>query len=182
VSTGNKTPFQYRISPEHLGLLHYLEIGVWDSAQMMRFYEPTLENYVSHSVAMFQESGRYIELPVDRLSNIMRSQGHKHIDYLKIEIEGAEYRVLETIIEDQIDVRAIAVEYDEFWHAEGKGRGFRFRIRDSARKLLNAGYRLAHSTPEYKRLFVRQDVFDALQQRQQSSAATGDGARPPQSS
>jgi FkbM family methyltransferase len=163
-------PFQYRITPERLALLDYVEIGVWDSAQQMRFYEPTLENYPSHSVAMFQESGRYIELPVDRLKNIMMSQGHGAIDLLKLEIEGAEYRVLETVIEDRLDVKAILVEYDEVWHSEGKGRGHLFRIRDSARKLRRAGYRLAHSTPMFKRLFVREDVFDALRSRSTASA------------
>ena len=158
-------PFRYRITPERLALLSYLEIGVWDSAQQMRFYEPTRENYPSHSVAMFQESGRYIELPVDRLANIMKSQGHTAIDLLKLEIEGAEYRVLDTVVEDRLDVKAILVEYDEVWHSEGKGRAHLFRIRNSTRKLLDAGYRLAHSTPMFKRLFVREDVFETLRRR-----------------
>ncbi len=165
-------PFRYRIDPERLALLSYLEIGVWDSAQMMRFYEPTKENYPSHSVAMFQESGRYIELPVDRLANIMTSQGHTGIDLLKLEIEGAEYRVLDTVIEDRLDIKAILVEYDEVWHAKGNGRAHLFRIRNSTRKLLNAGYRLAHSTPMFKRLFVREDVFETLRR----PGAVGGGA------
>ncbi|MBK1644422.1 hypothetical protein CKO25_07075 [Thiocapsa imhoffii] len=160
----NGEPFRYRIRPERLELLRYLEIGVWDSAQQMRFYEPTRDNYPSHSVAMFQESGRYIELPVDRLGNIMRSQGHTAIDLLKLEIEGAEYRVLETVIEDQLDIKAILVEYDEVWHSQD--RSHLFRIRDSAQQLLQAGYRLAHSTDRFKRLFIRDDLFEDLAGRE----------------
>ena len=165
LSTTNGEPFRYRIAPERLGLLKFLQIGVWDRAATMRFYEPTRADYPSHSVAMFQESGRYLELPVDRLSRLMGSQGHDRIDLLKLEIEGAEYRVLETIVEDRLDVRAILVEYDEVWHCEGKGRAHLFRIRDSTRRLLRAGYRLAHSTPMFKRLFVRDDVFQVLKHR-----------------
>lgn len=165
LSTTNGEPFRYRIAPERLGLLKFLEIGVWDRADTMRFYEPTRDNYPSHSVAMFQESGRYIELPVDRLSSLMASQGDSRIDLLKLEIEGAEYRVLETIVEDRLDVRAIAVEYDEVYHVKGRSRAHLFRIRASTQRLLDAGYRLVHSTPMFKRTFVREDVFATLAAR-----------------
>lgn len=157
----NGEPFRYRIAPERLALLKYLEIGVWDAATTLRFYEPTKENYPSYSVAMFQESGRWIEAPVDRLSAIMRREGDASIDLLKLEIEGAEYKVLETLIEDRPDVKAILVEFDEVWHVKGTRAHF-FRIRDASRALIRAGWRLAHSTPMFKRLFVRDDVFARL--------------------
>jgi len=160
--SANGEPFRYRITPERLALLEYLEIGVWDRATTLRFWEPTKANYPSHSVTMFQESGRSIELPVDRLSAIMASRGLPALDLLKLEIEGAEYRVLETVVEDRLDVKAILVEYDEVWHVRGRSRAHLFRIRDSTRRLLRAGYRLAHSTPMFKRLFVREDVFARL--------------------
>lgn len=160
--SANGEPFRYRIERERLALLSLVEIGVWDRATQMRFWEPTRDNYPSHSVAMFQESGRYIELPVDRLGAIMAAQGDTTIDLLKLEIEGAEYRVLETIVEDRLDIKAIAVEYDEVWHVRGRSRAHLFRIRASTRRLQSAGYRLVHSTPMFKRTFVREDVFAAL--------------------
>jgi FkbM family methyltransferase len=162
ISATNGEPFRYRISPERLGLLNYVKIGVWDRAGTIRFWEPTRDNYVSHSIAMFQESGRSIELPVDRLGAIMAAQGDASIDLLKLEIEGAEYRVLETVVQDRLDVKAIAVEYDEVYHVKGRSRAHLFRIRASTRRLLDAGYRLVHSTPMFKRTFVREDVFATL--------------------
>ena len=161
----NGEPFRYRIAPAQLGLLNFIELGVWDRATTMRFWEPTKDNYPSHSVTMFQESGRCIELPVDRLGAIMAAQGDTTIDLLKLEIEGAEYRVLETLLEDRLDIKAIAVEYDEVWHVRGRGRGHLFRIRASTRRLMRGGYRLVHSTSMYKRTFVREDVFAALAAR-----------------
>lgn len=172
--------FEYRIDVARFGLLRFLEIGVLDFKGKVRFYEPDRENYLSHSAVMFRESGRFIELPVDRLSAIMTGQGDAHVDLLKLEIEGSEYRVIDSVVEDRLDVRAILVEYDEVYHA--RGRAHLFRIRESTRRLLKAGYRLAFSTPMYKRLFVRGDVFDrlaaagrhraALAQRASSSSST----------
>ena len=92
---------------------------------------------------------------------IMRREGDASIDLLKLEIEGAEYKVLETIVEDRPDIKAILVEFDEVWHVKGTRAHF-FRIRDASRRLIRAGWRLAHSTPMFKRLFVREDEFARL--------------------
>jgi hypothetical protein len=155
--------FHYRINRGQFERLSFLPIGVFDFRGAMRFYEPTRKNYVSHSAVMFQESGRFIELPVDRLAGIMAQQEHPGIDLLKLEIEGSEYRVIESLLADKLDIKAILVEYDEMYHA--KGRAHLFRIRNSTRKLLEGGYRLVYSTPMFKRLFVRRDVFSRLSHR-----------------
>lgn len=173
LSTRNGDPFRYRISPSQLPLLEYLEIGVWNEAGTLRFNEPTRADYPSYSVAMFQESGRWIEAPVDRLAAIMQRQGHAAIDLLKLEIEGAEYAVLDSVIADRVDVKAIVVEFDEVWHVAGRSRAHLFRIRDAARRLARAGWRLAHSTPMYKRLFVREDVYARLAARAATGQAEG---------
>ncbi len=57
--SSNGKPFRYRISPQRLTLLRYLEIGVWDRATRMRFYEPMLQNYPSRSLSLFKDSGRF---------------------------------------------------------------------------------------------------------------------------
>jgi FkbM family methyltransferase len=160
VSVDSGGVFPYRISAEGFERLKYLDIGVMDKPGTLRFYKPTREGYTAHSAVLFKESGRYIELPVDRLAHIMKREGHRTIDLLKLEIEGAEYTVLETVAQDRLDVRAIVVEYDEFFHQ--KDKSYLFRIRASARTLMRAGYRLVHSTDTFKRLFVRGDVCDQL--------------------
>ncbi len=167
LASTNGTPFRYRISALQMQLLHFVPVGIWDTDGTMRFYEPTRPDYPSHSVTLFRESGRHIELPVRRLSRLMDQLEHRHIDLLKLEIEGAEYRVIETVLEDKLDVGAIAVEYDEVYHSHGKAH--LFRIRNSASRLLRAGYRLAHSTDMFKRLFVREDVFTRLARASPSS-------------
>ena len=149
--------FNYRITKAQLSKIKYIEKGVWDANTVIKFYEPTIENYASHSIKLFHESGKFIEVPVDRLSNIMKSLGHTTIDLLKLEIEGAEYTVIETIVEDHLDIKAILVEYDEVYHS--KGFPYLYRIKKSTDLLLNNGYKLVHSTNHFKRLFIKTELY-----------------------
>ncbi|GAB2575352.1 FkbM family methyltransferase [Spirosoma areae] len=138
-----------------------MEVGVWTEKTRLKFYEPTRENYPSHSVILFKESGKYIEAPVDRLANLMDMLGHTAIDLVKIEIEGAEYAVIDTILDDKLDVKLILVEFDEVHNATDKL--FHYRIKKTCDKLRKAGYVLIHSTQSMKRSFLRRDIYDALQ-------------------
>ncbi len=161
-------PYTYQINLDQLTNISYLEIGVWTEATKIKFYSPERKDYVSHSIELFKNGGKFIEVPVDRISNIMKQQGHTSIDLIKLEIEGAEYRVIETIVEDKIDVKAIAVEFDEVYHK--KGPAYLLRIKKSTQLLLNNGYTLAHSTGQFKRLFVRNDIYDQLQYYRENMA------------
>lgn len=157
-------PYEYQITDEQLATITYIEKGVWDKDMMVKFYEPTRENYASHSILNLQKSDKFIEAPVDRLSNIMKKLNHSSIDLVKIEIEGAEYTVIDTIVEDKINVKFILVEFDEVYHS--KGLGYLKRIKASTDKILNAGYTIAHSTHLYKRLFVRNDIYKTLKKKE----------------
>ncbi len=160
LSVWENFPFTYRIKPEQLSNLTFMELGVWDSEKIIKFYEPTRENYNSHSILNLQKSDTYIESPVDRLSNIMKKLNHSYVDLVKIEIEGAEYTVIETIIKDKLDIKMILVEFDEVYHKNGPAH--LMRIKKSTNLILNAGYKMVHTTPNYKRTFLRNDVYEKL--------------------
>ncbi|HEX4850489.1 MAG TPA: FkbM family methyltransferase, partial [Puia sp.] len=130
----------------------------------LKFYSPGLQDYASHSIYLFKDSKDYIEAPVDSLKNLMKTLGHSRIDLVKMEIEGAEYGVLDTIVKDKLDVRMIMVEFDEIFHS--KGLGFRYRIKRSSDQLKKAGYVLVHSTSLYKRTFLREDVYEEIKSRE----------------
>jgi len=153
-------PYVYNISSKQFSEIEFVAVGLWDKKKILKFYDPEKENYSSHSAFLFTESRKFIEAPVDRLSNLMKQLDHEHIDLLKIEIEGAEYKVINTIIEDKLNVKAILVEFDEFYNTEDKA--FYFRIKKSCDKLRKAGYILVHSTIAMKRLFIRKDIYDQL--------------------
>ncbi|KIO78759.1 hypothetical protein TH53_01300 [Pedobacter lusitanus] len=120
-------PYVYNISSKQFSEIKFVAVGLWDKKKTMKFYDPEKENYSSHSAYLFKESKKFIEAPVDRLSNLMQQLDHQHIDLLKIEIEGAEYKVIDTIIEDKLNVKAILVEFDEVYNTRDKT--FLFRIK-----------------------------------------------------
>ena len=157
---GHLVPFTYRITARQLDDIRFLPIGVWSEKTVLRFHDPQMDNYASYSVVLFTDSDKVIEAPVDRLGAILRSQGHDHVDLVKIEIEGAEYTVIDTIIEDKLDIDLIVVEFDEVWNP--RNIGFHFRIKRSCRKLRDAGYVMIHSTPQLKRSFLRRDLYETL--------------------
>lgn len=77
---------------------------------MASFSPPASEHWVSHSM-LDSKSEKSIELPVRRLSTIMAELGHESIDLLKMDIEGAEYEVLRNILDEEIGIVQILVEF-----------------------------------------------------------------------
>ena len=52
-----------------------------------------------------------IEVPCVDLATLMARNGHTHIDLLKIDIEGAEYGVLDDLLRRKLRVRQVLVEF-----------------------------------------------------------------------
>ena len=156
--------FTYDISYEKLKEIRFIERGVWSHKDHLKFYDADRENYVSHSAVLFKNSANTIEMPVDSVKNFMHEFRHQSIDLLKLEIEGAEYIVIDSIIRDRADIKIIAVEFDEIFHK--KGIAHLIRIANYRRKLEQAGYVLVHSTKHFKSTFVRKDVYAILKNKE----------------
>lgn len=119
---------------------HFFELGLWDRQDTLKFYTPRNSEHVSHSLLNLQKTETYIEVKVKRLSDIMRENGHQRLDLLKLDIEGAEYTVIDSMIEDNLEVKILCVEYDECFNP--LDRGYKQRIKQSVKKVLAAGYSL----------------------------------------
>ena len=128
-------------------------VGLWDEPATLRFYAPGNESNVSHSLVALHGSARWIEVPVKSLAQVMTERGHARIDLLKLDIEGSEYKVIDSMLERGIDVRVLCVEYDEY--LSPLDRGARGRIRDSMRRLADAGYGLVSMQGAGNYTFVR---------------------------
>ncbi|MBL8423635.1 MAG: FkbM family methyltransferase [Candidatus Accumulibacter phosphatis] len=96
-------------------------VGLWDSETHLQFFAPKTRGWVgSYSALNLQgtEERESISVPVKRLSSLMRENGHTQIDLLKMDIEGAEYRVIDEILASRIPVRWLCIEFDQpvpFW-------------------------------------------------------------------
>lgn len=132
---------------------HFYEFGLWDKEDTLKFFVPKNSKHVSHSLLNLQKTKQHIFIKVKRLSSIMRDLGHTKIDILKIDIEGAEYKVIESIIKDDIDIKIICVEYDEYFcPIDAK---YKKRIRKSISSLIENNYSLVCAQGNANYTFVK---------------------------
>jgi len=101
----------YQATPEVLDLLIYKEMALWDKDEPVQFFVPENPDYVSHSITNILAATKSIEVPAYTLATIMRELGHQRVDYLKLDIEGAEFRVVDHILQSGVDVGVIYLEY-----------------------------------------------------------------------
>jgi len=132
---------------------HFFEFGLWDKNEVLKFYVPKNASHVSHSIVNLQNTNNYISAEVRRLSDIMIENGHQKINILKLDIEGAEYKVISSLIEDNLNVDIICVEYDEYFNPLDKF--YRSRIIDSIDSLLLNGYSLVYSEGNGNYTFIK---------------------------
>ena len=92
---------------------HFLPIGLWSTDSLQRFYTPQNPNHVSHSVVNLQRTQSFFEAECRRISGIADDLGHEHITLIKLDIEGAEYEVVESMLEDGLLPTVLCVEFDQ---------------------------------------------------------------------
>ncbi|MFA5023115.1 MAG: FkbM family methyltransferase [Candidatus Paceibacterota bacterium] len=148
----------YSLSRKNIPLLHFQDLGLWNKADTMKLYCPINPDWkTAHSLTNLQKTSDYVLVKTDRLSNIMKNLGHKKIDLLKIDIEGSEYRVIDSIVEDNLDIKCICVEFDEVgYHLD---MFYFFRIYRAIKQLLRQGYKIINITPHYNVTFLRKDLI-----------------------
>jgi FkbM family methyltransferase len=88
-------------------------IGWWDSVDELRFYAPRDEAHVSHSAVNLQGTDSFFTAPVASVRNLMDRLGDEHVDLVKMDIEGAEARVINCLVEEGPRPSALCVEFDQ---------------------------------------------------------------------
>jgi FkbM family methyltransferase len=118
------------------------------------FHPPHNPNHVSHSMIESMAGGQpAITVEVRRLATLMQDLGHHRVAVLKMDIEGAEYDVIDDILASRLDIDQLLIEF----HHRFTGIGIE-RTRQAVRKLNDAGYRIffaAENGEEYS--FIRGD-------------------------
>lgn len=112
--------------------------GLADHDGQASFAPPVNPEHVSHTMLdCHSASGPHIDLEVKRLSTVMQELGHDRVEILKMDIEGAEYGVIEDFIDTRIPISQILLEYHH--HLPGVPL---LRTERSLRRLNAAGYRI----------------------------------------
>jgi FkbM family methyltransferase len=92
------------------GCFVFHSYGLWSSDTELRFYAPRDAGHVSHSIANLQQTERFFVAQCRSLPSLMAEFGHDRLDFLKLDIEGAEYEVLRSMAENGISVKLLCVD------------------------------------------------------------------------
>ena len=134
-------------------LFKFFNFGVWREDGRVRFFAPKDPAHVSYSIVNLQKTQDFIEVDVKRFRNIMDLLGHSKINLLKLDVEGAEYEILNSLIDDNINIDLICVEYDEFNHC--LDHNFTDRIKESLSNLIAFGYTIIYSDSKGRYTLVK---------------------------
>jgi FkbM family methyltransferase len=117
-------------------ILH--EYGLADFDGSVSFNPPENSQHVSHTLLSRPSTQtKAITVPVKCLDTIMRDLGHDRIDLLKMDIEGAEYQVVDSLAKSKIRPEQVLIEF----HHRFPNVGCR-KTKEAIRTLKNLGYSL----------------------------------------
>lgn len=101
----------------------FFEFGISDKDETEKFYLPRNDDYVSGSVIKDDRlKSEPIEVEMHRLSTTMKLLNHDHIDILKMDIEGSEFKVIPDILNENIRIGQICVEVHGRFFEDGSVR------------------------------------------------------------
>lgn len=114
------------------------DYGLAEYDGIATFNPPENPAYVSYSVVP-RGSGPVltVKAPVRRLTTIMEGLGHRSIDLLKMDIEGAEYNVISDLLSSDVHVDQLLVEF----HRSRSELGL-LKTRQTMDQLNRAGFRI----------------------------------------
>ena len=141
--------YAFKIAQQNKKLIFY-PYGLLSRDTILRFYRPKSANEGSLSATNLRQTDWFTEAPVRRLRTLMKQFKHEHIDILKLDIEGAEYEVIEDMFFERLDVRQISVEFDQPTPP--------WRTERCIKNMLFNGYTLVH-VDSLNFMFVRNDVL-----------------------
>lgn len=92
---------------------HFLAYGLWSKETELRFYSPADPSHVSHSALNLARTQDYFVAACKPITAIMKELHHDHLTLLKLDIEGAEYEVLNEVLGSGLRPTILCVEFDQ---------------------------------------------------------------------
>jgi FkbM family methyltransferase len=118
---------------------HFQPWGIHSKDGESVLYLPKNKSHVSGSLSLTEitDEKEKITVPVFRLKILMEKNQHDHISVLKMDIEGAEYDVIEDIISSGINIQQILVEFHHRLYKDGVSK-----TRNALKLLNDNGYKV----------------------------------------
>jgi FkbM family methyltransferase len=142
-------PMQIEAGPLHYDLagfraaeFTFIPRAVWSADGYLELFAPSDPAHVSYSALNLQRTADTIRVRSSTVASILAEFGVPRLSLLKVDIEGAEYEVLRSMLAANIRPEQLLVEFDQvnqpltplFW----------VQLLRALRQLRAAGYRLVH--------------------------------------
>ena len=92
--------------------LRFFPIGWWSSDTVLRFAQTDAADPISCTALDAPHVARFLEFPCRRVDSLMREHGHAELALAKMNIEGAEIEVVDSMFEHGVLPRVLVVEMD----------------------------------------------------------------------
>jgi len=102
----------------------FYDYGIDKFTAKVHFHLPKNPNNVSGSIISHANvnSTDTIEVQMKSFKDITNELGHTKIDILKMDIEGAEYAVLEDILNSGIQIKQLLIEFHDRFVSKGRSK------------------------------------------------------------
>lgn len=130
--------------------------GIGITSGLITLYLPKNEKHVSGSIVdnTVVDPQNQIQVPIKSLSDITSDLGHTSIDVLKMDIEGAEYEVLPSILKSKIRIGQILIEFHHKLCRNGISK-----TKEMVSLLKDKGLELFAISPSYSELsFINKEI------------------------
>ena len=136
---------------------HYVPVGLADRDGLLEFGLPSDPSFDDFSLVR-KDKAEFVLCEVQRLSSLAAKLRHTRIDLLKMDIEGAEYQVIDDLCSGSLLPAQLLIEF----HHRINDAHIRDTLRSIA-KLRDAGYLLFAISPSGRELsFVHVDALESL--------------------
>lgn len=131
----------------------FLPYGLGSTTGMVDFYLPKNPDHVSGSLVVQKNVSELekVSVQLKNIKDVTIELGHSKIDVLKIDIEGAEYDVIDSILQSGVQIDQMLIEIHERFFEDGKQKTI-----DLIKKMNASGYEIFATSISYVELaFIR---------------------------
>lgn len=108
--------------PSYSDSFQFFDYGIAEKTGKVNFFLPKNSNHISGSIINQNNvsNEESIEVQMKSFSDIANELGHSKIDVLKMDIEGAEYLIMESLLQSEIIIAQILVEFHDRFFIDGR--------------------------------------------------------------